>query len=500
MIRPFGFTCRLNMLNERRQVDSFPIRLIGKDFGVARHVLGACAVAFALALPGAAFSQPAGNPARDPGALGGELRLRGSNTVGAELAPGLVIAFGRKAGLTSVRTVEGSEAETHTVIMETAETERQLRAEIAAQGTGTAFPALRDKLADIGMASRPVTEAERAAVAAAGLGDLSAPGNMTPISLDGVVVLVNPDNPVSRLTLAQLRAVFTGAVTNWSALGGKDIPISLYRRDEASGTFDTFRALALGGAAIAPTSRKFESSADLADAVASDPGGIGFAGFAYVRNARAVALGLACGMTLPPTQFQVRTEEYPLSRRLMLYTPAAKPPLVQEFLRFATSEAAQPIVEKSGFVSFTPEVAAAADRATRLQSFALGTSASTAAKSKTAEFTRMTDGWHRLSTTFRFELGGAGLDARGRDDIGRLAAWMKREKRPFMLVGYASGTGSFASNVALSLRRAQEVGAQLAASGARPRSVTGMGIMGPVACNDDAGSGSLNRRVEVWVK
>ena len=440
-------------------------------------------------------------PADDPNAVQGVLRLRGSSTLGSDLVPALVVAFGRASGLTGVRTVQGSDTQPTVLVLEGGETERTLRAEILPTTTAAAFPALGNGTADLGMASRAPTEAERSALKKVGVGNPDAPGNATPVSLDGIAVLVHPGNPVSRLTLAQLRAVFGGAVTNWSALGGPDLPIALYGRPQGSGTLDMFRSLALAGGPVAPTVRTVETGADVADAVASDPGGIAFTGLAYIRNAKPVALRLDCGLERAPTRFLVRAEEYPLSRRLVLYGPARKTAVAQAFLRFAASDAAAPVIERAGFTSFTPEIAEPSDRAARLQGFGLGTPDSRDARAKAAEFAAVTEGWRRVSTTFRFEFGGSALDARARDDLGRLATWLRRDAtRQFMLVGYASGQGGLSGNQALSLRRAREVGTQLARYGAVPVRVSGMGTMGPVGCNDVDTRGGINRRVEVWVR
>lgn len=439
-------------------------------------------------------------PAEDPNAVQGLLRLRGSGTLASELVPALVVAFGRSAGLTGVRTIQGSDTQPTTLVLEGGETDRTLRAEILSTVTAAAFKALGDGSADLGMASRAPTDGERAAVRRGGGGDLNAPGNATPVSLDGVAVLVHPGNPVSRMTPQQLRAVFAGTVANWSALGGPDLPITRYTLQQDTGAQDMLQGLA-GAGALAPSTRIDGTDADISDAVASDPGGVALAGLSYIRNAKPVALRLECGLERAPTRFLVRAEEYPLARRLVLYGPARKTATAQAFLRFAASDLAAPVIEKAGFTSLTPEVADAADRAARVQGFALGTPDSLESRAKAAEFTALTEGWRRVSTTYRFEFGGSALDARARDDLGRLAAWLKRDtKRQFMLVGYASGQGAFARNLALSLRRAQEVGTQLGGYGAVPVRVSGMGTMGMVGCNDVETKGGINRRVEVWVR
>lgn len=469
-------------------------------------LVGACLLA---AWTAAASAQPSVQtipraPAEDPAAVQGVLRLRGSGTLASELVPALVMAFGRSAGLTGVRTTQGSDTQPTTLVLEGSETERTLRAEILSTATAAAFTSLGDGSADLGMASRAPTEGERAAVRRGGGGELNAPGNATPVSLDGVAVLVHPGNPVSRLTLQQVRSVFAGTVSNWLALGGPDMPITRYTLQQDTGAQDMLRgsAGAAAGAGVAASSTRIDGTdADLSDAVASDPGGIALAGLPYIRNAKPVVLKLECGLERAPTRFLVRAEEYPLSRRLVLYGPARKTAAAQAFLRFAASDLAAPAIEKAGFTSLTLEIADTADRAPRVQSFALGTPDSREARAKAVEFAALTEGWRRVSTTFRFEFGGSALDARARDDLGRLATWLKRDpKRQFMLMGYASGQGAFAGNLALSLRRAQEVGAQLGGYGAVPVRVAGMGTMGMVGCNDVDTKGGINRRVEVWVR
>ena len=461
-------------------------------------LLGACL--FAAWGVGASAQTVPRAPAEDPNAIHGVLRLRGSGTLASELVPALVVAFGRSAGLTGVRTIQGSDTQPMTLVLEGGETDRTLRAEILSTATASAFTALGDGSADLGMASRAPTDGERASVRRAGGGDLMAPGNATPVSLDGIAALVHPSNPVSRLTPQQVRAVFAGTVANWSALGGPDLPIVLYTLQQDTGAQDMLRGLARFGAA-APSTRIEGTDADVADAVASDPGGIALAGLSYIRNAKALVLKLECGLERAPTRFLVRAEEYPLARRLVLYSPLRKTATAQAFLQFAASDLAAPVIEKAGFTSLTPEIADTADRTGRIQSFALGAPDSPEARAKAAEFAALTEGWRRVSTTFRFEFGGSALDARARDDLGRLAAWLKHDpKRQFMLVGYASGQGAFTGNLALSLRRAQEVGTQLGGYGAVPVRVAGMGTMGIVGCNDVDTKGGINRRVEVWVR
>lgn len=453
------------------------------------------------AIPRAALllALAAGPASAQPAPQGETLRLSGSNTIGAQLAPDLLIAYGKSIGLEAVKIEQMPDPEEHTLLMSAAETARQLQASVAAHGSGTAFPALRDGKADIGMASRRVTDAEVAMLKAAGIGDPTAPGNAYVLSLDGVVVLVHPDNKVKTLTLEQIHRLFSGQVGNWSALGGRDLPVTVYSRDSKSGTYDTFRSLVMGSDKIAASAKLFESSEDLADSVASDPGGIGFVGFAYSRNARPVTVALPCGIAVAPKPFFVRSEEYPLFRRLYLYTPDKKSALVRDFLKFALSDPAQPIVQRAGFINLVPETAESGS--SRPEHIVAGSATPGPHQRDAARLAEALAKASRVSTTFRFEFDSFTLDARARDDVGRVAAWLGAHPgHRLILVGYASGQGGFGYNAKLSAKRAETVAAALAAAGAKAELVLSGSTLAPVACDDDASKGGLNRRVEVWIQ
>ena len=293
--------------------------------------------------------------------------MHGSNTVGSQLAPDLLEAYGKSVGLPDTTREPGANLEEQTLTMRSGESARKIVAEVQAHGSATAFTSLLAKKADIGMASRAAQDPEVKAIKDAGLGDLRDTSNEHVISLDGVLVIVHRDNPVQALTLAQVADLFTAKTTNWSAVGGPDRSVSVYSRDEKSGTFDTFRALALKGAKPMAGARLFELSDDLSDAVAADPGGIGFVGFAYLRSARAMTIAGECGLPAPPREFLVKTEEYPLSRRLYFYSMNDASPLVRDFLVFTASAAAQLVVTNAGFINLLPDLAEADDTADRIR-------------------------------------------------------------------------------------------------------------------------------------
>src|SRR5208337_3877007 len=113
-----------------------------------------------------------------------------------------------------------------------------------------------------------------------------------------------------------------------------------------------------GTGSLTGMAKRFEDSRSLSDSVAADPNGIGFVGLPFVRNARAIAISEQGSQPLLPTRLTVATEDYPLSRRLYLYTPSNPVnPLTRDFIRFALSSRGQEVVAQNGFVEQTAEPA-----------------------------------------------------------------------------------------------------------------------------------------------
>jgi phosphate transport system substrate-binding protein len=281
------------------------------------------------------------------------IRLHGSNTVGATLAPALARAFLSREGYDQIDVRDGADAEERVVSGRRPADGDRIDIEVAAHGTATAFTALAEGRADIGMASRPIRADERTATQA--LGDLAAEGSEYVVALDGVAVIVHPSNPLQRLTIEQIRQLFSGQVSDWSALGAPAGPVHLHARDDRSGTWDTFRALVLDKVPLAATATRHEDSRVLSDAVSVDPQAIGFIGLPYVRSAKTLAVADGRAEPLRPSRFTVATEDYALSRRLHFYVARDAQPLARKLADFAVSEAGQQIAQTSGFVGQIPD-------------------------------------------------------------------------------------------------------------------------------------------------
>jgi phosphate transport system substrate-binding protein len=214
--------------------------------------------------------------------------------------------FLKSVGATSVqRKPREKENETDIEAILPNESAGPLTFEVQAHGTKTAFEDMTAGKCDIGMASRQIKPDEARQCALAGLGDMFSPACEKLLGLDGIAVFVNRTNPVNALTKEQIADIFSGAITDWSQVGGRSGPISLYAPDDKSGTFDMFHSLVLGTKPLSPQASRYENSAKLSDEVAADPNGIGFAGMAFVRGGKPLAISAAGTRPLLPTPFTV---------------------------------------------------------------------------------------------------------------------------------------------------------------------------------------------------
>ena len=415
------------------------------------------------------------------------LRISGSNTIGAALGPALAEEFLRqRQGATGVKTVRGDKEDEVRVqgILPGESSPRTI--EIHAHGSATAFEDLSKSNCDVGMASRKIKQEEATNLAA--LGNMTSAASEHVLGLDGIAVIVSKANPVQSLTKDQIARIFAGETANWQQLRGPDAAINVYARDDKSGTYDTFKALVLGGKKLAANAKRFEDSRELSEAVAKDPNGIGFIGLPYVRDAKAVAVSENGTRPFLPNHFTVSTEDYALSRRLFLYT-AVSPAndLARKFVDFALSPQGQEIVEKIGFVgqNVTP------------------TQGTTIPGDAPDRYRQLTTGATRLSLDFRFRTGSSELDNKALADLDRVVTFLTDlhySGQNILLFGFADSIGPTEVNDALSKTRATAVAQQFEQRGVNASAVVGLGSQLPVASNETAEGREKNRRVEIWLR
>jgi len=217
-------------------------------------------------------------------------------------------------------------------------------------GSGTGIAALINGTTDICAASRGIQEKEMKLATGRGI---------TPVEIhvarDGIAVIVNRENPVSELTVAQIGSIFSGAVTNWQELGGPDRPILVLSRESSSGTFVFFQEHVLNKADYTAHARFLPGTSAVVQAVTADRGAIGYVGlgFAAEGGEGIKSLRVKVGQDSPaidPSEATVQAGTYAIARPLYYYTNGPAAGLVKDFIDFCLGQEGQRIVRETGYV------------------------------------------------------------------------------------------------------------------------------------------------------
>jgi phosphate transport system substrate-binding protein len=244
--------------------------------------------------------------------------IKGSNTVGEELAPRLIAEYKKD--------------------------HPRLTIDLETRGTGSGFYGLFVGACDIATASRGMLTNEEAQAKSR-----SIQLNDNVIGSYAVAVIVNSNNPVANLTREQVRDIFLGTTKNWKEVGGPDAPIRLYIRDPISGTYLGFRELAMEDKAYATNSvTAFTNYAKIAEAVGKDRTGIGYCNLqlAGQSGTKGVSIG-----GVAPTAAAVNEKKYPYARVLHFFTnKGAEAAPAKEFIQFTQSAQGKQVLEQAGFV------------------------------------------------------------------------------------------------------------------------------------------------------
>ncbi len=221
---------------------------------------------------------------------------------------------------------------------------RQANVTVSESGSGNGAKSLLNGTCDIATMSRPMKASEIEAGAAKGVTPVA-----HVVAYDALPVLVHPSNPVKELTIAQVRAIYTGQTVNWKEISGVDMPIVVVSRDTNSGTYETFQELVLGKEGKTKAGAEYVgSNGGIRQRVQATPGAIGFAGLGFV-DATVKALKIN---GIAPSVESCLDKSYPISRELYMYTngkPAEGSPAAR-FIALAAEAKGREIVEEIGFV------------------------------------------------------------------------------------------------------------------------------------------------------
>jgi len=216
-------------------------------------------------------------------------------------------------------------------------------------GSGTGISAMLNGTTDLCMASREVKPDERALAEEKGFAFIE-----YVVARDGLAIIVHPSNPVEYLSMAQLKGIFTGAITNWSEVGGADAAIGVATRDSSSGTYVFFQEFVLEKENYSPDARPLTSNAGILQTVKDEATAIGYVGLGYAENAgdavKVLPVGDSADAIVMPSVASVQQGNYPIARPLYIYSSAQPSALAQSFMDFCVTETGQAVVQEAGYV------------------------------------------------------------------------------------------------------------------------------------------------------
>jgi phosphate transport system substrate-binding protein len=225
---------------------------------------------------------------------------------------------------------------------------KDVKIQISGGGDGGGFTALQDQTTDLCDASRQAKAAEIANCRAAFGGKRPTEYK---VALDGISVYVNPENPVTELTVEQVSDIFTGKINNWKEVGGPDAPIMVYSREIKSDTYEFFKEKVLKGKNLPLTVQTMAGTRAIAQAVVKDKNGIGYGGVANGGNSKLVSIKKDENtQAIAPTEENVMNGTYPISRHLYVYVnPNLDKGEIAAYLNWIRSDDGQKYVKDTGY-------------------------------------------------------------------------------------------------------------------------------------------------------
>jgi phosphate transport system substrate-binding protein len=214
-------------------------------------------------------------------------------------------------------------------------------------GSGVGIAALLDNTTDIAMASRSMKMDERMKMQDAGRGFKE-----VTIAYDALSIIVNPKNPVSKLTREQLEGIFTGKITNWKDVGGKDLKIVVYSRESSSGTYEFMKEHVMNRKNYASTVLNMPATGAIIQSVSQTEGAIGYVGLAYMnKEVKDVAVSYDGKNYVNASVANAKNKTYPIVRPLFYYYPTSKEKMVKPFVDYILSAEGQKIVDEVGYIA-----------------------------------------------------------------------------------------------------------------------------------------------------
>jgi phosphate transport system substrate-binding protein len=218
--------------------------------------------------------------------------------------------------------------------------------QVTGGGSGTGISALINGTTDICQSSRSMKPAEKAKLR----DRYSTTGVEVVVARDGLAVYVHASNPLTEITMPQLKDIFTGKVTNWKDIGGPDARIIVYSRENSSGTYVFFKEHVLEGRDFSPRAQTMPGTASVVNAVSKEKFGIGYGGAAYAKGIKILKVKKdAASPGIMPDLKTVTDGTYALARPLFFYLKSAPSGDIKSFVDFVLSGDGQAVASKVGY-------------------------------------------------------------------------------------------------------------------------------------------------------
>lgn len=279
-------------------------------------------------------------------------RIRGLLMAIALLAAIQMSGCSRKGGKGYI-TIKGSDTMVH-LVSSWAEAfmkkNPDIEVSVTGGGSGTGIAALINGTTDICAASREIKDKEEKLAEQRGI----SPSEIA-VARDGIAVVVNPQNPVSELSMGQLAKIFTGSYRRWSEVGGLDEEIILLSRESSSGTYVFFQEHVLKKQDYAQNAKLMPATSAIIQSVSSDKWAVGYVGLGYALAAKGKVKIAAVkaddnSAAVSPSEQTVKSGEYSIARSLYLYINGEATGTVKNFIEFCLSEEGQKIAIETGYV------------------------------------------------------------------------------------------------------------------------------------------------------
>ncbi|WP_159086990.1 PstS family phosphate ABC transporter substrate-binding protein [Loktanella sp. Alg231-35] len=332
------------------------------------------------------------------------------------------------------------------------------------------------------------------------------------LGLNAFSVIVAPNAGISEISLNDLARVFAGEVTNWSQIGGADVSVLPLQLPTNSDLWAQMNKLVMepAGKTVAGNVLTMSDQAGISASILQFPGSISIIDFAVANADQTIAVAGACGIAVMPNAFNIISGDYPLARPIMAsYNTAPTAPFAAELFDFASTDVAQGLLDREGFLNHSAQQQDPVLKNERLGGL-LNASLDDAQRAAAAEMFQVLFDANRLSTTMT---GGAASGPEGAwnrammIDLAGLVSGPEYQGREIVFAGFGASTSGSDAAISASLGAAQSMQAafeQFAGAALASNEVTvspyGFGNVFPATCVDGQVAGSGYTRVEVWVR